>query len=79
MLLRKWNVPYEVLAAIFGRNAMFWYRLERSFSRYSIVGTTVKTAQIPVNLLADEHHEKLVGKKVYIATTVGEGCLYIGE
>ncbi|MDR1493437.1 MAG: hypothetical protein LBT05_12045, partial [Planctomycetaceae bacterium] len=57
LLLRKWNVPYEVIAAIFGRNAMFWYRLELSFSRYSIVGTTVKTAPVPVNLLADEHHE----------------------
>jgi hypothetical protein len=79
LLLRQWNVPYEVLATIFGRNAMFWYRLELSFSRYSIVGTTVKTAPIPVNLLADEHHEKLVGQKVYIATTVGEGCLLGSE
>jgi hypothetical protein len=79
LLLRKWNVPYEVLAIIFGHNAMFWYRLELSFWRYSIVGTTVKTAEIPVHLLADEHHEKLNGKKVYIATTVGEGCILGSE
>jgi hypothetical protein len=71
--LRKWNVPYEVLADIFGHNAMFWYWLELSFRRYSIVGTTVKTTEIPVHLLADEHHKRLNGEKVYIATTVGEG------
>jgi hypothetical protein len=75
LLLRKWNVPYEVLAIIFGHNPMFWFRLEMSFGHYSIVGTTVKTAKVPVHLLADEHNEKLNGKKVYIATTVGEGCI----
>jgi len=77
--LRKWNVPYEVLAEIFGHNAMFWYRLETSFGRYSIVGTTVKTAEIPTHLVADEHHEKLNGEKVYIATTVGAGCVLGAE
>jgi hypothetical protein len=79
LLLRKWNVPYEVLADIFGRNAMFWYRLETSFGRYSIVGTTIKATKIPTDLLADEKHEKLVGEKVYIATTVGAGCVLGAE
>jgi hypothetical protein len=79
LLLRKWNVPYEVLAEIFGRNAMFWYRCECSFGRLNIVGTTVKTANIPTHLVADEHHEKLNGEKVYIATTVAAGCVLGAE
>jgi hypothetical protein len=77
--LRKWNVPYEVLAVIFGWSAMTWYRLETSFGRYSIVATTVKTKDIPTHLVADEHHEKLGGEKVYIATTVGAGCMLGAE
>jgi hypothetical protein len=75
LLLRKFSVPYWVLARIFGRNATFWYRLEISIGRNSIVGTTVKTVPIPVDLLADEHHEKLNGDKAYIATTVANGCV----
>ena len=79
LLLRKWNVPYEVLADIFGHSPMFWYRLETSFGRYNIVATTVKTADIPTHLVADEHHEKRGGEKVYIATTVGAGCVLGAE
>ncbi len=41
--------------------------------RHSIVGTTVK-GELPEHLLADEHHQTLDGQKVYIATTVAEGC-----
>ena len=42
LLLRKYNVPYSVLVQIFGKNEMFWYRCEKTFSANSIVGTTVK-------------------------------------
>jgi hypothetical protein len=79
LLLRKYNVPYWVIAHIFGRHASFWYRLEISFGRNSIVGTTVKTIPVPKHLIADEHHEKLNGEKVYLATTVAEGVILGAE
>ena len=53
---------------------MYWYRLEVSLGRNSIVGTTVRRAELPEHLLADEHHQTRDGEKNYIATTVGEGC-----
>ena len=53
---------------------MFWYRMECGLGRFSVVGTTVRTATLPEHLLADEHHQVLDGQKVYIATTVGNGC-----
>ena len=31
-------------------------------------------ADIPENLLADEHHQRRDGPKTYVATTVGCGC-----
>ena len=37
-------------------------------------GLTVRAATLPEHLLADEHHQVLDGQKVYIATTVGDGC-----
>ena len=52
---------------------MSWYRMECGLGRFSVVGTTV-TATLPEHLLADEHHQGLDGQKVYIATTVGDGC-----
>jgi hypothetical protein len=79
LLMRKFSVPYWAIARAFGRNATFWYRLELSIGRNSVVGTTVKTAEIPTHLVADEHHEKLNGEKVYIATTVGAGCVLGAE
>ena len=58
---------------------MFWYRMECGLGRFSVVGTTVRTATLPQHLLADEHHQVLDGQKVYIATTVGNGrCLGAG-
>jgi hypothetical protein len=74
LFLRKFAVPYWALARVFGRNPMFWYRLECSLGRNSVVGTTVRQADIPQHLLADEHHQTRNGKKVYLATTVGAGC-----
>lgn len=40
--LRKHHVPYWQIAQIFGRNPMFWYRIEQQIGRNSIVGTTVQ-------------------------------------
>jgi hypothetical protein len=79
LFMRKFGVPYWAIARIFGRNATFWYRLELSIGRNSIVGTTIKTAEMPKHLVGDEHHEKLNGEKVYIATTVGAGCVLGAE
>jgi hypothetical protein len=74
LFLRKFGVPYWALAQVMGRNAMFWYRMECGLGRASLVGTTVRRASVPTHLLADEHHQTQQGQKIYLATTVGEGC-----
>ncbi len=74
LFLRKFGVPYWALAHVFGADPMYWYRIECGLGRFSIVGTTVRGANVPAHLLADEHHQPLDGQKVYIATTVGDGC-----
>lgn len=74
LFLRRFGVPFWALAHVFGKNPMFWYRLEMSLGRNSIVGTTVRAVEVPDDLVVDEHHQTLDGDKVYIATTVGEGC-----
>ena len=39
---------------------MFWYRLETSLGRNSLVGTTVRNPDaLPQHLAADEHHAQL--------------------
>ena len=44
--LRQWDVPFEALAYVFGRDAMYWYRAWLAFGRPNLVGTTVKTADL---------------------------------
>jgi hypothetical protein len=73
LFLRKFGVPFWALARVFGRDPMFYYRLECALGRASIVGTTVKV-DLPEHLAADEHHQTRDGQKVYIAATVGGGC-----
>ncbi len=54
---------------------MYWYRIYLSQGRASIVGATIKDAQkLPQHLVADEKHTWLAGKRVYLPTTVAEGC-----
>jgi hypothetical protein len=74
LFLRAFGVPFWALAYVFGKGAMYWYRLEVSLGRHSLAGTTVRRAALPEHLLADEHHQGRDGVKNYIATTVGEGC-----
>jgi hypothetical protein len=74
LFLRAFGVPFWALARVFGKNAMYWYRLEVSLGRASVAGTTVRRASLPQHLLADEHHQSHQGVKHYIATTVGDGC-----
>jgi hypothetical protein len=79
LYLRKFGVPYEALAYVFGKDANYWYRAETQFGRKSIVATTVKTVPIPQDLLADEHHTWVKGEKVAIATTVAQGVVFGSE
>lgn len=72
--LRRFGVPFWALAHVFGHDPMYWYRLEVSLGRNSVVGTTVRRAGLPQHLVADEHHQRRDGRKVYIATVVAEGC-----
>jgi hypothetical protein len=74
LFLRRFGVPYWALAHVFGQHPMYWYRLEVSLGRNSIVGTTVRRVAVPRDLVADEHHQTHDGAKAYIATTVAEGC-----
>ncbi len=54
---------------------MYWYRAYCSLGRVSLVGTTVKHAEkLPEHLLADEKHTWLKGERVFIPTTVAQGC-----
>jgi hypothetical protein len=74
LFLRAFGVPFWALAHVFGRGPMYWYRLEVSLGRNSVAGTTLRRAEPPEHLLADEHHQPRDGVKNYIATTVGGGC-----
>jgi len=74
LFLKRFGVPFWALAFVFGRNAMWWYRLYVSFSQYNLLSTTLYQAAIPKDLLADEHHVKIRGEKAYVATTVGQDC-----
>jgi hypothetical protein len=74
LFLRSFGVPFWAIARVFGRDHSYWYRLEVSPGRNSVAGTTVRKAELPEHLLADEHHQTRDGDKNYVATTVGEGC-----
>jgi hypothetical protein len=74
LFLRAFGVPFWAIARVFGKDPMYWYRLEVGLGRNSIVGTTLRRAPLPAHLLADEHHQPRDGVKNYIATTVGAGC-----
>jgi len=76
LFLRQWGVPFDALAHVFGRDAMFWYRAWLSFGRPNLVGTTVKHAPtMPQDLVADEKITWLAGAEVVVPTTVGGGCV----
>ena len=75
IFLIKFGVPFWALALVFGKYAMYWYRLFVSLARNSIVGTTIKRIPTPVNLIADEEHTRTKGNKSYIATTIAKGCI----
>jgi hypothetical protein len=76
LFLRKFNVPFWALSYVFGKDQMYWYRIEQTLGRNSIVGTTIRNpADIPQHLGSDEKHTRILGDKVYVATTVGNECI----
>jgi hypothetical protein len=76
LYLRHWGVPFDALVYVFGRDAMYWYRAELALGRPTIVGSTVKQPEkLPAHVLADEKHTWALGHEVYVATTVGSGCI----
>jgi len=76
LFLMRFHVPCWAIAEVFGRDPMYWYRLEQGLGRFSVVGTTVKRAdRFPTDLVADEKHSWLQGERVYIATTAGQECI----
>ena len=76
LFLRKFNVPFWALSYVFGKYPMYWHRAEQSLGRNSIVGTTIRNPDdIPQHLAADEKHTRILGDKVYVATTVGNQCI----
>ena len=76
LFLMRFNVPCWAIAHVFGRDAMYWYRMEQSLGRFSIVGTTVKTPEcLPKDLVADEKHSWLKRQRVYITTTAAKDCI----
>lgn len=80
LFLLRFGVPFWALAFVLGHNRMWWYRLFLSLGRLNLVGTTVyQPGAIPKDLLADEKHIIRRGKKSYIATTVGQGCILGSE
>ena len=80
LFLRKFDVPFWALSHVFGKDPMHWHRMEQTLGRNSIVGTTIrKPEDIPKHLAADEKHTWLLKDKVYVATTVGEGCILGAE
>ncbi len=76
LFLMRFHVPCWAIAHVFGRDPMYWYRLEQGLGRFSVVGTTIKRAdRLPADLVADEKHSWLKGQRVYIATTAGQECI----
>jgi hypothetical protein len=75
MLLMRYSVPFWVIALLFGRNLMFWWRLFIGLSTNNLVGTTVKSREkMPADVLADEYHTDTRKGEAYMATVVGCGC-----
>jgi len=76
LFLRKFSVPFWALSYCYGKDAMYWYRLETSLGRNSLVGTTIKSAnKLSTHIVADEKHTRLLGNKTYIATTAANNCI----
>jgi hypothetical protein len=75
-LRQQQGVSFDDLAYAFGKNPSFWYRASISLGRASIVGSTIKSKnKLPAHVVADEKHTRLKGDRVYVPTTVAQGCI----
>lgn len=73
----NYEVPFDGLVYVFGKDVSYWYRQCQQLGRYSLVGTMVNSAkQLPEDIAADEKHTRWNGQSAYIATTVAEGCFW---
>jgi hypothetical protein len=74
--LQQWGGPFDALASVFGRDALFWYRAWLAVGRPSRVGTTVKDPKkVPRDLVADEQLTRVARPQGSVPTTVGSGCV----
>ena len=46
LFLMRFHVPCWAIAEVFGRDPMYWYRLEQGLGRFSVVGTTSSSWEI---------------------------------
>lgn len=80
LFLIRFGVPFWAIAVVFGRNAMYWYRMFIRLSPFNLTGTTVyDKTKMPQHILADEFHIRIRKVKAYIATTVGGNCFLGAE
>lgn len=80
LFLRKFSVPYWALSSLYGKNSMFWYRLETSLGRHSLVATTIRFPKdLPEHIVADEKFSSINKEKAYVATTVAKDCILGAE
>lgn len=76
LLLAAHGVPAWLLTIGFGHSDMYWHRIVERPGRSSPGGATVRDpARLPEHLAADEHHADWAGRKGYVATAVGDGCV----
>jgi hypothetical protein len=67
LFMRKFNVPFWALSYTFGKDPMYWYRIEKSLGRNSIIGTTIRNADdVPAHLGADEKHTRILSPCISI-------------
>jgi hypothetical protein len=77
---RRWGVPGDAWADVFGREAMCWYRTSVALGRSSIVGTTVTDpAPLPQHRAAEEKPPWIGGSKGSGTTTAASDCMLGGD
>ena len=68
-------MPCWAIAHVFGRDAMYWYRLEQGLGHQFSRHDRQDPRAITQDLVADEKHSWLKGERVYIATTAAHDCI----
>lgn len=76
LLFKQHGAPNWLLSLAFGRDEMYWERLENALGRFSVVGTTVKRAEsLPKDYACDEKVTWLNGQEVLVAMTSAQECV----